>query len=129
LADVATRLRTFLLADSSIAAAVGPRVHQSFVPEDTPTPCIYFNRESTSDELTIGEIGAAAFSHTFAVECIGKDFDDSIELAGLVRTRCNGYYGSFADTTVKGIFIDSQSEDYEPQYGYLDASLSLEVVP
>jgi hypothetical protein len=129
LADVATRLRTFLLADSSIAAAVGPRVHQAFVPEDTPTPCIYFTRAGTSDELCIGEIGAAPFRHTFSLECIGKDLDESQELAALIKTRCNGYYGSFADTTVKGIFVEDQSDDYEPQYGYHDASLSLEVVP
>jgi hypothetical protein len=129
LADVATRLRTFLLADSAIAAAVGPRVHQAFVPEDTPTPCIYFTRAGTGDELCIGEIGAAPFRHTFALECIGKDLDESQSIAALVKTRCNGYYGSFADTTVKGIFVEDQSDDYEPQYGYHDASLSLEVVP
>jgi hypothetical protein len=129
LADVATRFRTFLLADSSIAAVVGQNVHQGFVPEDTPPPVIYFTRTGTRQERYLGESGAQPFSHTFAVEPIGKDLDESQELAGLIRTRCDGYIGTFADTTVKGIFVEDQSDDYEPQYGYHDASLSVEVIP
>lgn len=129
MADVATRLRTFLLADASIAAVVGPRVHQAFVPEDTPLPCIYFTRAGTRDERALGEVGAAPFSHTFDVEALASTLADSQSLAGLVRTRINGYIGSFADTTVKGIFVEDQADDYEPTYGYHDASLSVEVIP
>lgn len=130
---MATRFRTFLLADSSIAAVVGQNVHQGFVPEDTPLPVIYFTRTGTRTERALGDVGTQPFSHTFAVEAIGKDLDESQSLADLVRTRCDGYPGSgvgtFADSTVKGIFVEDQSDDYEPQYGYHDASLSVEVIP
>lgn len=128
MADVATRLRTFLLADSSLSAAVGLRIHQGFVPEDTPLPFIYFSRTSTRHERVLGETNEV-FSHTFAVECIDTDLDKAQSLAGLVRSRLDGYIGAFADSTVKGIFCDEQSDDYEEVYGDHRATLSVEVIP
>lgn len=129
MANVATRLRTFLLASTDIAAAVANRVHYAYVPEDTPRPFIYLTRTGVREERCLGESGGVPFSHTFAVECVTYSLDESQSLAALVYARCDGFIGTFADTTTKGIFVDAQDDDYLSQFGEHVAALSVEVVP
>ena len=129
MADISTRFRTLLLSDTAITALVGPRVHQGTVPEDTPTPFIYFTREGVEFERCIGETaGADPFRQRLVVECVGTDLEDSQAIADEIRDY-DGYTGTFGDSTVKGIFVDDQTDQYEPQYGDHVASLSVEVIP
>ena len=136
MADVATRLRTYLLADANIAAKVGTRVHQDHVPEAPLSPYIYFGRTSAVAEMTLGETGITPFRHNFAVECWADRLSEAQALADLVWTRCNGTAtgATFGDSTVKGIFVESQDDDYEPEgvpsdRGLHVAALALEVIP
>lgn len=127
--DIATRFRKLLLSDANVTALVGSRVHQGTVPEDTPTPFIFFKREGVEYERCIGETaGADPFRQRFAVECVGLDLDDSQEIADEIRDY-DGYTGTFGDSTCKGIFVDDQNDGYEPEFGDHVASLSVEVIP
>jgi hypothetical protein len=128
LADVATRFRKLLLADTDITAAVGQRIHQATVPEDTTPPFIFFKRTSVRFERCLGETGAAPLSHSFDVDCVALNLDDAQALADQIRSY-DGYIGTFGDSTCKGIFVDEQSDEYESEFGDHVASLSVEVMP
>ena len=133
MADVATRLRAFLLADSDISGSVGQKVHQGTVPEDEQPPFIFLKRTNVRYERCLGDNGAEPFSHTFDVDCVGTDLDDAQELADAVRAF-DGYpgtagVGTFGDSTCKGIFVNEQTDEYESQFGDHVASLSVEVIP
>lgn len=125
---MATRLRTLLLTDGDITAKVGPRIHQATVPEDTQPPFIFFKRTNVRFERALGESGVAAFSHTFDVECVGMNLNDSQELADEIRSY-DGYIGTFGDSTCKGIFVNEHTDEYESEFGDHVASLSVEVIP
>lgn len=134
MSDVAENLRTFLLGDAAIARKVGLRVSQDAIPQGKPSPFIFLGRQSTTVERCLGETGNTPFSHIFAVECIGEDLDDSQSLADLVRARCDGYSGTFGDSTVQAIFVEEQADDYLPKAVDLNsgehiAALSVEVYP
>jgi hypothetical protein len=120
MADTATRLRDFLLEDSTIKAAVGSRVYQGSAPQADDQnhlliPFIWFTRTTTDDARSLDSAaGAAAFSETFSLEVVDVDIDKSQTIATNVRSRLNNYRGSFSDSTVKGIFVDAQADGYEP---------------
>lgn len=128
MADVATRLRAILLADDDITAKVGQRIHQATIPEKTAPPFIFFKRTGVRFERALGDNGAAPLSHSFDVECVGLNLDESQELADQIRSY-DGYSGTFGDSTCKGIFVDEQTDEYESEFGSHVASLSVEVVP
>lgn len=140
MADVATRLRDFLLADSTIKNAVGARVYQDSAPQadsqnNLILPFIWFTRTFTADARTLDSaVGEDAFSETFALEIVDTNIEVSQSLATYVRNRLNNYRGAFSDSTVKGIFVDSQSDTYEPlsipaDSGFYIPALSVEVIP
>ncbi len=130
MADVATRFRDLLLADSAIANKVGRKVHQATVPEgeEFGPPFVFFKRTSVVFERTLGTTGADPFRWFFDVDCVGLNLDEAQELADEIRGY-DGYSGTFADTTCKGIFVDDQTDEYETQFGDHVASLSVEVIP
>lgn len=128
MADVATRFRTLLLSDSAIAGKVGLKVHQATIPEGTEPPFIFFKRIGVVFERTLGTTGTDPFRWLFDVDCVGMDLDQAQELADEIRDY-DGYSGTFADTTCKGIFVDDQTDEYETEFGDHVASLSVEVIP
>lgn len=133
MADVATRLRSLLLADSDITATVGQRVHQATVPEGIEPPFIFFKRTSVRWERSLDDRGDPPFSHRFDVDCVALDLDSAQELADAVRAY-DGYgtytgSGTFGDSTCKQIIVEEQTDEYESGFGDHVASLSVEVIP
>lgn len=136
MADVAENLEAFLLADTSISNKVGLRLCQDAVPQGKPFPFIWYQRTSTENERCLGETTNTPFSHTFAVECISDDINESESLAILVRARCESAAcgGPFGDTTVSNVFCEDQAGDYQPKAadpnsGEHVAALQVEVYP
>jgi hypothetical protein len=139
MADIATRLRTFLLGSDAITSIVGQRVHQSHVPHldpDKPVPAyIWFGRTTTRDERQLaGAAGEAEFSTMFSLECFSEDLDEAQRLGAAVKSRLNNYQGAFGDSTVQGIFVEDQNDDYIPRSIPADVgaeltAFSVEVIP
>lgn len=135
MADVATRLRTFCLADTTIATAVGVRMSQGVVAQPLATPYIWFSRARTEDVDTLdAAAGEAAFMHEFDIEAISDDLDEAQDIAAALKTRLNKYRGAFADSTVKGIFVTDQNDDYYPRglgddEGRHVAAIRVEIIP
>lgn len=117
MADIATRFRAFLLADSSVKAKLGERIYQDRVSEQSPVrPYLWFSKRLTNYSNCIDDAnGAAPTSVNFDVESISTDLTESQAIAELVRTRCHLYRGAFDDSTVKGVFVREQDDEYVPR--------------
>jgi hypothetical protein len=132
--DVAERLRTFLTADAGIAAVVSTRVHQGIVPESSIVPFIWFRRARTDEPRTLDGGSPSGYEQFFDIECVSEDLDQCQDLALAVRDKLNNYRGTFADSTVKGIFVEDHSDDYIPRSVSSDdvahvAALSVQIIP
>lgn len=117
MADVATRFKAFLEADTSIKNKLGNRVYQDRVSEQSPVrPYLWFSKRLTNYSNCIDDSnGAQPTSVNFDVESISTDLTESQAIAELVRTRCHLYRGAFDDSTVKAVFVRDQKDDYVPQ--------------
>lgn len=118
MADLAENLRTFLLADATIAATIGTRCHQGMVPQaDIATlPYVWFARSRRQLDRTLdAAAGDPADEQWFDVECISDDLDESQDLAEAVEDRLNNYRGTLGTQSVQGIFLDDQDDNYVPR--------------
>ena len=114
--DIATRLRTFCLADAAVTALAGSRMAQGVVPEQIATPYVWFSRANTEDVDTLdAAAGEQPFVTAFNVEAISDDIGEAQDLAAALKSRLNKYRGAFADVTVKGIFVTDHNDDYYPR--------------
>ena len=126
MADIATNLRAFLLADASIAELAGDRIHHNHVPQNKTRPFVYFRRRSTNHILLLGGAsGDTPDDYSFDVEAIANNPDDADELGGYIRTRFHNYRGAFGDTTAKGVFVSDVADDYQPLGTGGDAGLTV----
>lgn len=116
MADVATNLRSFLLATPAITDIVADRVHQSRVPQDSPFPHIWFGRTGSEGDQCMDAGSRRPLFQTFALECAATDLDKSQELADAVWDTLSDYRGTFGDMTAQGVFVEDQNDDYEPYY-------------
>lgn len=117
MADLATRFRTFLIEDTSVKGKLGDRIYQDRVADQSPLrPYLWFSRRLTNYSNALDDAnGAQPTSVNFDVESISANLTESQAIAELVRTRCHLYRGAFADTTVKGVFVREQDDDYVPR--------------
>lgn len=133
--DIATRLRTFCLADATVAAAIGSRMSQGVAPEQLPVPYVWYSRASTEDLDTLdASPGEAPFSTSFDIEAISDELDEAQDIAAALKARLNKYRGAFADSSVKGIFVTDHNDDYYPRglgadEGRHVAALRVEIIP
>lgn len=126
-------LLTYLLADSSIASAVGTRCHQNKAPHGYDGQYIWFGRAATENADAIDDAaGTAPFRQYFDVECCSDDIDEAIDLADLVKAK-HLARGSFGAGTIQGVFVTDHADDYIPRgvnsdEGMHVAALQLELV-
>lgn len=115
MADVATRLRTFLLSDATISGIVGERIHQGFVPETTSGDYIWFARSGVEPLRVLASGVIEPLSVRFDLEAISEDIERSQTLAAAIRNKLDAYRGTFVDTTTQGIFVEDHNDDYMPR--------------
>jgi len=115
MADIETRLKVFLKADATLEAKVGDRIHFDLVPEDKKRPYIWARLSRTGNFETLdSSAGEVPGEYQFDLECVSPVKSEARTIAEAVRARCHCYHSTFADTTVRGIFVTDQDEDYEP---------------
>ena len=136
MADVAENLRTFLLADASVAAKVGTLVNQDVLPQGKGDLFIVYVLDETTKLRCLNETENTPFSYIFAVFCVGQTRDDANSLAILVNARCESAAsgGTFGDQTVANVFCEINDDDYQQRAADLNlgeyvAALQVEVFP
>ena len=116
MATVSEDLKTFTIADSTVGALVADRMHELHVPQTSLKPYIYYSRIGTEDERAMDSAaGDAPFRHQYIVECWGTTPSMADSIADAVRDRLNNYRGTLGSRTVQGVFVQSQSDDYDPR--------------
>lgn len=132
--DTAQNLRAFMLADTTLRGLV-TGIHENQVPQgDTDQAYIWFQQNGkVYDQATDDSAGVSPRSIMFDCECCARGLSASIKIADAVRNLFP-YRGAFGDTTVKGVFVNDQSEDYVPindmgDNGVNVQSLQIEVCP
>lgn len=114
MADVATRLRNFLLAQATVAAPTGGRICETHVAQHLPDPYIRF-RQTTSENADVlnGSAGDSPLFEAIEIECVAKKEEQTRTLTAAVRTVLHLYRGTFDDTSAKGCFVDTANVDRE----------------
>lgn len=112
MATTPENLRTFLLADSSIANEVGSRIAYNIVPEDKGSPYIFFQQSGATDDIALDDSAGAPNRPQFVVECYAETPSRAIVIKNLVHARLHKYRGTFGDTTTRGIFAEDVSDAY-----------------
>lgn len=102
--------------DSTIEKKVGDRIHFDEVPQDKKRPYIWARLSRTGNFETLdSSAGEQPGEYQFDLECISTVKSEAREIAEAARARCHCYRGTIADdTTVRGMFVTDQDEDYVP---------------
>lgn len=133
MASIGEDLRTFLLADAGISAAVGTRIHQDIAPQGYDGQYIWFGRGGTENEDMLDSVaGEKSFREFFDIETISRDINESLSLAALVKGKHNSR-ATFGSGTIQGLFVTDHADDYIPRgigqdSGLFVAALQLEIV-
>lgn len=113
MADVATRLRKFLLSQTAITALIDGRVFETKPPDVKIDPYIVFDQNGSENADTLGGSNEAPLFHSVQIRACGRDLTKVRAINDALRTAMHQYRGAFDDTTAKGVFVDSQSVDLE----------------
>lgn len=132
--DTTENLRVYLLTSSDVRSLTSGNVHQNQVPQNRKQDYIWLRLASRQpDHCLDDETGAAPRALLYDCECCSSDLDRSVRLSDAVRALAP-YRGSFGDSTVKGVFVNDQDEDYQPvndmgDIGIHIQTLQIEVCP
>lgn len=114
MADVATRLRNFLLSKTAITNYVGKRIVETRPPQHIADPYIRFASISSENaDVLNGSVGDDPLSWSVQIEAVGRDETVVKALNANIRTALHLYRSTFDDTTAKGCFVDTQDVDLE----------------
>lgn len=116
MATVATRLRNFLLGKDSITktAKAGQRIFDEQPPQGQPRPYVFFEQSGTENaDVLNGSVGDDPLWTGMTVNAVAETPDEARLLAAALKTEMHLYRGTFDDTTAKGIFVDSTSQNSE----------------
>ena len=114
-------IKTILIANSTLYAAVVDRVYPVVAPEKPILPCIVYNL----DDIQTTEHKDAAFRWdvcSVTVTVIATTLTQAETLGNLVRTALNRYTGTISSDVVKTINITGQSWELVPDFSYAGSS-------
>lgn len=110
--DLRPELRTFLLADAALLAAVASRVYLIKLPQGTTADSIVYNRISGAGDYVMS--GLSGFTqHRYQIDAWSQTGDGADTLANLIRDRLDGYKGTMGTIKVHGVRMVEQREDYD----------------
>lgn len=105
-------LRTFMLADATIAGLVGTRVYPNILPQSPTVPAISYQFISGTDDVTTdGPSGLA--NPTIQIDCWATTYAAMDGLFQAVRKRINGYSGLAGTIAVHGVFLVRKRDLYD----------------
>jgi len=117
--------RSFLLAQSAIAAAVGSNVHVGSVLEEIEAPYIYLQRARASHERTLDQAqGEIPFEEQWDLEAIADNPTDLVTLVDAVR-GIDCARGTFGTSRMQSLFLEDQADDYLPKGVFSDKGLDV----
>lgn len=105
-------------AAKDIAALINKRVHVGKVPKNQSNkfPRLFLKRSGKEYECDLDGTKGNYIEDTFDLEVISNASSDCLRLSDELWKDIHCYFGSITSTqVVKGILLDSQTDDYEPR--------------
>jgi hypothetical protein len=120
IANIRAALRSYLLADSGIAAVVTARVFPLKMPQGETRASIVFTRVSGLSGVTSSGAERVARPR-IQIDCWASDPDAAASLADLVKERIEGFTGTVQwdenspgnAVKIQGVFMDMEREDFD----------------
>lgn len=105
--NIAQGLKTFVLADATVAGLVGARMYSTKTPQNPTTPYIRYGLQSgQSFNSTDGPSGLE--NPVFQIDAIADTYAGAVALYDAIRLRLNGYKGDMGGVDVHGVFLVRQ---------------------
>jgi hypothetical protein len=124
--EIYRALRAFLLADATIAAAVGTRIYPQKLPQAVTYPAITILRVS-APRANVLKGKASLARPRYQIDCWVREttgataFTVAQDLGGAVRSRLEGYNGVMTDPTTSpptdyqtGVTFDDERDLFDP---------------
>jgi hypothetical protein len=135
-AELGEDFRTFILAQSSIAARIGARCYQNEVTQEGAdvSDYVWFERASIEREPVLNPAtGQRPFREFLNVEAVSTSISSVMALADDIR-KLDGTQGAFGTGgQVLALFVNEHSDDYLPRQDMSDqgrhiAALQVEII-
>jgi Protein of unknown function (DUF3168) len=114
---LAIDLTTYLKADATIAAAVGPRVFPNIVPQGSAFPAISYNQVSGVRLYDVNNGPTGRAMPRITINSWATRYLEVRQLADAVRLRLNGFRGVMGSTRVGRITLDNEFDTFEEEAG------------
>lgn len=112
MATLTSELRTYLLADTAIAAAVGTRIRPRKLQQGETYPAIRVNIVGGTSEEHL--LGASGLAHTTVqIDAYALTSEAADELAELIRLRLQGHRGLLSTVFANGISVASELRQHD----------------
>jgi len=99
-----------VISDASVTSLVGHNVYPQLAPAVDDLPFITWRRTSISREQTLGlPMGVPRVSVDYLI--FAETYIEARKIADAVRAVLDGFGGSFDNTTVKQVSLESESDD------------------
>lgn len=109
---IAEALRTYILADATVAGLVGTRMDPVILQQNSPMPALTY--QYISGASVISNDGPTGLENpTFQIDCWGSTYSQMDALFEAVRKRINGASGTFSGVDVQGIFLVRKRDLYD----------------
>ena len=110
--SIAGDIRTFLLADVTLAALIGTRLYPLILPQDPTVPAITFQwisgqRAHAAD----GAVGLASPRVQF--DCWAETYLDVEATFEALRKRLDGFQGAAGTSRIQGAFFETERDSYD----------------
>ena len=109
-------IRTFVLADPTVAGLIGPRWHPVTLPQGSAFPAVTYQRVSTSPTASHdGPCGLAELRLQVDIwgDVAGR-WDTVAEVGHALRQALDGVRGAFGDIWVSRIALANEHDTFEP---------------
>ena len=120
MASIGENLRTFLVNSTALSTffdsigGIGV-IEQNTVREDAPSPRVWFQRADQRDEVDLSGTGGIIDSRWDIEVHSETSVDEALDITDALKTRLNGYRGTFGNGSILGSFVEDHDDQYLPK--------------
>jgi hypothetical protein len=114
--SIESALYGYLSGYAGLTALVGARVYPLNLPPKPTLPAVTYQKVSGKPLHTMGN-NKAADRKRFQFTCWGASYGDATAVAAQVKAALDGYDGVTGGVTVRGIQLENELDDHDPETG------------
>lgn len=110
---IRSALRTYLLANSEVAALIGTRLYLTRIPENGSFPCVTFRRAGSGRHQDMRAASGYAEA-SFDFEIWSDDSEEVEAVCESLRQALQGYRGLMDTTPVSRVTLEDEQDFFHP---------------